>query len=207
MIPNPSQLIDVPAFARQWLITTPEGQAWLILRGLSPDDLVSQPPTESCGPDTPVPEVFIESPLSGSTQSGVLTVYGTADAPNFSHYIVDFGLGPDPLGWGSLQGITPVPVHNGPLGQMDLTPFGDGQMTVRLTVFDIDGHSAEVRVTFNVKGPTPEPEEPTPIPPPPTETPTPSVTDTPVPEPPTEEPTTEPPPTETPATEEPTPEE
>lgn len=172
VLPNPSQLIDLREFEKNWLLNTAEGQAWATQRGI-PLDRFEDPPTQACGPDTPAPQIAITFPPPGSTQSGILTVFGTADAPNFSHYSVDFGLSEDPIGWGVLQGDTYQAVHDGALGQIDLSPFQSGPMTIRLNVYDNAGHSASVRVTIMVSNPTATP-APTETPPP-TALPTPTV--------------------------------
>ncbi|HEC23678.1 MAG TPA: hypothetical protein ENI95_12265, partial [Chloroflexi bacterium] len=180
VLPNPSQLIDLRQFERDWLLNTEEGRAWAAERAIPLDRILEDPPEGACGPDTPVPTLFIDAPQPGSEQSGTLVVFGSVDAPNFSHYVVDFGLGPDPEGWGVLQPPTYEPVRNGILGELDLTPFENGEMTIRLVVYDTEGHSAERQVTFRVANPTPTP-TPTSTPAPtsaPTSTPTP-VTPTP----------------------------
>jgi hypothetical protein len=79
------------------------------------------------------------------------------DAPNFSHYTVEFGLGPDPQGWGIIQGPTSQKVTNGPLARFDVTPFENMQVTIRVRVFDTEGNDADVRVTVNIANPTPMP--------------------------------------------------
>ncbi len=188
VLPNPSQLIDERSFIRTWLATTEKGQAWLAQRGI-PTDMVSQiPPDQACGPDTTQPTIAITSPQEGSTQSNVVTVYGTVDAPNFAYYRVEFGVSDDPLGWGVVQGDTSQIVHDGVLGQVDLTPYDDGPMTIRLIVYDTAGHSAETRVHFTLAKATPTP-KPTKTPAPtnapvptsaPTLTPTVGPTDTPI---------------------------
>jgi membrane carboxypeptidase/penicillin-binding protein PbpC len=171
-LPNPSQLIDISAQERNWLLNTPEGQAWATQRGIPPDQIQAQPPTQACGPDTQIPEISINDPAPNSSHSGTLIITGTADAPNFSHYYVDFGFGPDPQGWGSLQAANPQAIHDGVLGQLDLAPFENGPMTIRVVVVDASGHSAEQRVTFNVENPTETPKPTSTDKPPDTPTPT-----------------------------------
>ena len=86
-----------------------------------------------------------------------LIVRGTVDAPNFAYYFLDFGLGPDPSGWGIIQPPTDTPVRDGVLGELDLAPWQDGPMTIRLILVDQDGNQAERRVTFQVENPEPTP--------------------------------------------------
>jgi hypothetical protein len=142
------------------------------------------PPEEGCQPDSLRPVVEITEPAEGSIQGNLITVYGSADAPGFSHYRVEFGVSHAPEAWGILQGDTSQPVRDGPLGQIDLSPFGDGPMSIRLIVFDLEGRSAERHIRFTLLKPTSAPEPtstvtPTPQPsstPRPTATPTPTAT-------------------------------
>ncbi len=189
VLPNHSQLIDFRPYIRNWLMNTEGGQAWLNARGISTDMVALSPPENSCGPDTTQPTLVISEPQEGSTQGNLITVYGSVDVPNFSHYRVEFGVSHDPEAWGVVQGDTAVPIINNALGQVDLSPYEDGPMTIRLIVYDTEGHSAETRVHFTLAKPTPEPTgtpEPTDTPEPtntpkPTRTPEPTATPTPTP--------------------------
>jgi hypothetical protein len=164
VIPNPSQLIDVSATAREWITGSDRGRNWATQRGISLENFSELvPPEEECTPDTPQPVIEIAQPGLGTVQEGLLLVIGTAQAPNFAYYTVDFGLGPNPQGWGEVQGRTPSQVENNALAQFDLAPFAGQEITLRLTVFDQGGRSAETRVTFRVADATPTP-TPTPIP-------------------------------------------
>ncbi|MBN1427288.1 MAG: transglycosylase domain-containing protein [Anaerolineae bacterium] len=177
VLPNPSQSmgIEVPTFARDWLINTDMGRDWATRRAI-PLDRFELAPTESCQPDSPKPDIVIDSPQSGSEQPGVVRVIGTADAPNFSHYVVEYGVSEDPIGWGVMQGPTAQAVHGGALAQADLSAYGDGIMTIRVIVYDTQGHQAERRVVFRLVVPTPTP-TPTDMP---TLTPTVTLTPSPV---------------------------
>ncbi len=159
-LPNPSRTIDAAAAARDWLLGTELGRAWAEQRGIPPEQLAERLqgiPTGECTPDTPRPIVVITSPAPGSEQSGVIPIIGSANAPNFSHYIIEFGISADPQGWGTAQGRTSIPIDNNIMGQLDLNPLPDGPTTLRLLVFDTAGHVAETRVVFNVVKPTPTP--------------------------------------------------
>ncbi len=157
ILPDPSPTLDMVSFERNWLVNTSEGQSWAAQRAVSVEWLQADAPTQSCDPNTPRPQVAITNPTSDSRQSGMLIIQGTADVTNFSHYYIEYGLGPDPQGWGSAQGPTGVPVHDGPLGQLDLSQLPNGQITIRLVVVDQAGHQAEQRVIFNVENPAPTP--------------------------------------------------
>jgi penicillin-binding protein 1C len=160
---NPSQLIDMRPFIRSWLVNTNKGLNWLAARGIDPAIAAQPPPTERCPADTPQPQIAITHPTEGSVQGNVVTVTGTVDAPNFSRYRVEFGVSNDPIGWGVVQGDTSVRVTDGPLGQVDLSSYEDGPITIRVIVFDTEGHSAEERVHFTLEKaeptPTPEPDD------------------------------------------------
>ncbi|NDJ54637.1 MAG: hypothetical protein GYB68_16340, partial [Chloroflexi bacterium] len=156
-LPNPSQTIDVPEFARDWLLNTEPGRNWLNSRNLTPDRIDFEgAPFEACGPDTPVPELFISNPASGSQVTGVVEVRGSANVPNFDRYILDFGLGADPQGWGRVLESND-PIVDGEIARIDLSNFQAGQITLRLIVLDTAGNAAETQVTFDVLAPTPTP--------------------------------------------------
>lgn len=159
-LPNHSQLIDMRPFIRNWLFNTELGQGWLAARSLTDNVSLDPPPEQACGPDVPRPALQITEPGEGAVIENVLTVRGTVDAPNFSHYRVEFGVSHDPIGWGVVQGDTAQRITNDVLGQINLTGYEEGPMTVRVLVFDTAGNSAEQRVRFYLEKvePTPEPE-------------------------------------------------
>src|SRR5690606_32239433 len=157
-----SQITDLRPFIRNWLFNTEQGQAWLAQRNLGDEVSLDPPPEETCGPDAPRPVLEITSPTEGSVEENVVVVRGTVDAPNFSHYRVEFGVSHDPIGWGVVQGDTSQAISNGVLGMIDLSNYEDGPMTMRLIVYDTEGHRAERRVHFYLEEaeptPTPQPE-------------------------------------------------
>jgi membrane peptidoglycan carboxypeptidase len=157
VLPNPSQLIDLREFEKNWLLTSPEGQAWGTQRGI-PLDRFEQAPTEPCKQDTPQPIIEITSPVAGQEVSGKVEVFGTVNVPGFAYYNIEFGLAEDPIGWGILQGDTAQVVENSKLGELDLAPFEAGPLTIRVWVYDNQGHHAEKRVTVFMKKPTPTPQ-------------------------------------------------
>src|SRR6185295_2061869 len=142
-LPNPSQLIDLPAFERAWLLNSDEGRGWATQRGLTPEQIQMVPPTQACGPDTQLPDLTITEPQEGQTYSGKIQIRGTADASNFSHYYVDFGLGPEPDAWGVVQPAVNQPVHDGVLAELDLRAFENGVITIRVVVVDQQNRQAE----------------------------------------------------------------
>lgn len=165
VLPNHSQLIDLRPFIRNWLTGTEMGQGWLAQRGLADALNTNPPPEESCGPDTPRPTIQIAEPVEGGTQENVVVVRGTVEAPNFSHYRVEFGVSHNPAGWGVVQGDTSQQINNNVLGMIDLSGYEDGPMTIRVVVYDTAGHSAAREAHFYLEKaePTPTP-EPTDVP-------------------------------------------
>jgi len=190
--------------ARRWIEETAAGRAWASALGIALP--LRLPPEDACDGDTPRPEVAISAPQAGSEIIDEVRVEGTATAPGFAGYVVEFGLSHDPGGWAPVEERRPDPVAGGLLATWDTASVSfDGPVTLRLTVFgrdnpftgQVDPVTAEARILLTLLQPTPTPT------PTPTETPTP--TDTPTP---TNTPTASPTPTETPiptATSTPTP--
>ena len=177
---------------------------------------IPQPPTEQSDVYTGEANVIIREPVDGEIVSGVITVVGSADAPAFASYELQYGVSHDPGAFSPpVSGPYGSPVVENVLGQWDTSGLEDGPHTLRLVVRDRAGAERETRVRVFVTHeapPTPveatptwTPEAPTPLPLP-TDTPPVLPTDTPVVVLPTPEPTwTLPPPPETP-TEAPPPE-
>jgi hypothetical protein len=153
--------------------------------------------------------VIIREPVDGEIVSGVITVVGSADAPAFASYELQYGVSHDPGAFSPpVSGPYGSPIVENVLGQWDTSGLEDGPHTLRLVVRDQAGAERETRVRVFVTHeapPTPveatptwTPEVPTPLPLP-TDTPPVLPTDTPVVVLPTPEPTwTLPPPPETP---------
>jgi len=175
------------------VITDPQGREWAQSQGLplAPPDFCT-----ATGQD-----VRITFPAADSFVSGVVPVIGTVTLPDFAHYVVEYGVGDNPGGWGWISGPHLAQVRDGQLTEWDTTHLAPGVYTLRLTAWDTDGHKFEARTLCNVGGPTDTPTptltdtpastpEPTATPTPtwtatpePTWTPTPELTDTPTPEP------------------------
>jgi membrane peptidoglycan carboxypeptidase len=167
------------ANAREWLEETAAGRAWAESLGIPLP--LRLPPEDACTPDTPRPNVSITQPTSGSEITGSVPVQGSARAPDFRRYALDFGLSHDPGGWAPVQELRSDPVTDGQLGTWDTGNVSvSGPVTLRLTVFGPDNPytdaqdpvTAETRITLTLVQPT---ATPTPTP---TETPTPTITPT-----------------------------
>lgn len=172
---------------------------------------IPQPPTDQSDVYTGEANVVIREPVEGEIVSGMITVVGSADAPAFASYELQYGVSHDPGAFSPpISGPYSSPVVDNVLGQWDTSGLEEGPHTLRLVVRDQAGAERETRVRVFVTHqapPTPveatptwTPEVPTPLPLP-TDTPPVLPTDTPVVVLPTPEPTwTLPPPAETPTT-------
>ncbi len=156
-----------------------EGQYWAQQHGLP------QPPVELCQVHTGPAQVALFQPLPGETVAEEVYVVGRANVPGFSHYMVEYGEGQDPIGWGPVAGPIYAPVDGDLLAVWDVRRLDNRDYSLRVVVYDQGGHAIEARTWVWVQNATPT-DTPTP-----TWTSTPMVTITP-------EPTWTPWPTETP---------
>ena len=163
----------------------PEWEAWMRARGLE------IPPRRPCPLHLPPARVRLEAP---QIAAGVIDVWGAADVPAFHHYVVEYGVGHDPQGWGAVTGEVTVPLAEGLLARWDTRTVPDGEYTLRLLVADAQGGVHEARATLRIANATLTPTA-TEAPPsvPPTATPSPTAD-----APPTATPTPMPPPTAAP---------
>lgn len=172
--------------ARAWVEETAAGRAWA--DALSVPVPLRLPPDEECTPATERPLAAITHPVAGSQLLGDVPIFGSAQAPNFAGYILDFGFSHDPGGWAPADEPRAVPVSNGQLGlwQTSRTSYA-GPITLRLTVFGPDNPytegedrvTAEARVLLELQQPTPTPTPTSTATPTPTPTATPTTTATP----------------------------
>jgi len=162
---------------RYFVVYPPQGQAWAEAHG------IQQPPAHTCPLHTFHAEVKLYQPLPDEVLQGVVPVVGRVWMPDFAQYIVDYGIGDNPLGWGRVSGPHQAQVEGGLLTEWDTTHLENGVFTLRVVAYDHHGVSAEARVRVVVANPTPTP-TPTPTDTPtPTNTPTPTDTPTPTPTP------------------------
>ena len=160
------------------------------------------------------PELELKGPVDGSQVGGIVQVTGRAHLPEPLVWRVEYGVGPSPIGWGTLTGQKQGDV-DGWLVDWDVPAYvskhdGAGDFSLRLAAYDPQRPQNPVAVSnavhVIVEAPTPTPSptlEPSPTPAD-TSTPTPeaTATDTPAP---ADTPTPLPPgPTDTPQPVEPT---
>jgi 1A family penicillin-binding protein len=162
---------------RYYVVYPQEGREWAEKHG------IEQPPLEtSCPVQGGVPPAVILGPAEGEHIQGVTTIYGRASMPDFAGYVVEFGIGHAPEGWGQIAGPITEEVHEGPLAEWDTRDSPNGPYTIRVRVGDNKGNVFEAQVHVVIDNPpTAEPPTPTPEPLPPTGTPLPPPTNTPLP--------------------------
>ncbi len=167
------------AAAKTWVEKTAAGNNWASQRDIRLP--LQLPPTQTCSPDDrPIAQII--QPSAGTNIIDTISIVGTAKAPNFTGYQVEFGIGNNPGGWAVIGNRQNTPVENGLLMNWDTSDLDyAGPITVRVVVFgpdnpytpEFDPVTKEDRVTLNLLAPTPTPTA--------TPTATPSSTPTPTP--------------------------
>ena len=152
---------------------------------------IPQPPQDASDIFTFGPELAMRQPMEGEIVSGVVQVFGTANAPAFSSYELQYGVSHDPGAFSlPFSGPFAAPRLDGLLGEWDTRGLNPGPHTLRLVVRDTFGSEYETRVRVFVEHPTPTPmPTATWTPEPPTPEPSPTILPTDTPQPPTPSPT------------------
>lgn len=134
-------------------------------------------PTEPCSVHGFAAHVDIFEPQEGQIVSGEVPVFGVVDIPAFAEFRVEYGEGPDPIGWGQVAGPFYQPVPGGMLTIWDTRSLKNMDYTLRVVARDAHGNAYESRrhvMVNNEATPTPT------ITPSPTATITPEATPTPI---------------------------
>jgi len=103
-------------------------------------------------------QFIISSPLEEQYVQGVVTISGSVTVLGFSSYELSFAYENDPTQtWFKLTSST-LPVFEGELGTWDTTTLTDGDYTLRLRVFLLDGTTQELIMSdLRVRNYTPIP--------------------------------------------------
>ena len=88
-------------------------------------------------------QVQITSPEVSQEIRGIVPIIGSASAPNFDYYKVEFGNGPDPSEWALIGSMHESPVINGQLEIWDTRVYPDGVYSLRLRAVKRDGNYSE----------------------------------------------------------------
>ena len=103
-------------------------------------------------------DLVIASPETGQIVQGLVIVSGTVTVLGFSSYELSFAYSGDPTEtWFTLQNSS-LPVFEGELGAWDTTTLTDGDYTLRLQAFLLDGSMREtILPDLRVRNYTPVP--------------------------------------------------
>lgn len=144
----------IPSFPTTTQTTTPQGTGTQVASAPTPTLLPTSSgptptrfagfPTISVPPTVPVQyprQVQIVSPTTNSTIQGTTTVWGSASAPNFAQYTLEWG--PDPNPSNLWYPITPSavtqPVLNNVLGAWNTQSVPDGTYQIRIHMYLTNG--------------------------------------------------------------------
>jgi 1A family penicillin-binding protein len=142
----PANLVEERYF---YVLPGAEGQKW------AQDHNIPQPPAELCPVHIGPAQVALFQPMPGETISQETYVVGRANMPDFDHYVVEYGEGQDPIGWGQVSGPVYSPVDSGLLAVWDVRPLSSRDYTLRVVVYDSTGNAVEARTWVVVDNPTP----------------------------------------------------
>jgi 1A family penicillin-binding protein len=126
-----------------------EGQRWARQQN------IPQPPDQPCPVHSGPAQVALYQPLAGDRVSEEVYVVGRAIAPDFDHYVIEYGEGLDPIGWGLVAGPVYTPVDGGLLGVWNVRGLAARDYSLRVVVYDRLGNGVEARTWILVDNPTP----------------------------------------------------
>ena len=89
-------------------------------------------------------------PLSGDVE-----IRGSTLVNKFKYYLVEYGIGTNPIGWGALTKEIPETVAEGVLCRWNTRTVKDGQYSLRVVVYDDQGRSQEARIVVEIRNASP----------------------------------------------------
>lgn len=103
---------------------------------------LAPPPTDTPAPMAACSNIAqITSPRVGAVLSGQVSIYGTAAAPDFQFYKIEYHREGEPAeAWHSISEVHRNQVVNGLLDVWDVSGFPAGNYRLKLTVVDITGN-------------------------------------------------------------------
>ena len=94
------------------------------------------PPPPAC-PDS-IPKITYPSP--NAALHGTVEIRGSAAAPDFQFYKVEYGVGEEPTAWHSISEVHRQPVTEGVLDVWNTDVLPEGGYRLKLTIVDITGN-------------------------------------------------------------------
>jgi len=143
----PANLIEEKYFE----VYPPEAEKWC------EEHNIPQPPRESCPIHTFPAQVEISVPKNGEVIRGPIEIRGTVRIPDLDYYVLQYGIGYDPLGWAEIGKRKHTAIQSGLLGLWDPTGKKNGPYTLRVIAYDHHGTSVETRVQVILRAPTLQP--------------------------------------------------
>jgi membrane peptidoglycan carboxypeptidase len=137
--------------AIDWLNGNANGQTWAETHNIQLP--ITTPPTTSCTPGMPRPQLMISSPVPNGAVSGLTVINGTVRVPGFTGYEFQLASANTPTEFSSALGqiyITEQPNPNSVLGAVDFTPYADGNYILRLLAHGQGNASAKVDVPIQI---------------------------------------------------------
>lgn len=139
--------------AIEWLNNNPNGQAFAQAHNIQIPVAASVPPTQSCQPGQPRPQVIISSPLPNQEVSGLTEMRGTVTVPGFTSYEFQIAstIAPEEFSGALGQVYTSQQTSaNGLLGVVDFTNIPNGTYILRLVARGQNNATATATVPITV---------------------------------------------------------
>lgn len=155
-----------------WIQNDDQGKQWA--EGMGFTDPIRVAPTRECQASDPRPSIEISGLTDGQTIiASPLDILARVDATaDFRNYNLDYGLGDNPAEWRNLLDSSQPAVQLSKIFSWDLKDIQPGVITLRISMNNIRGGSAEKKIRLNLMVPTATPT----VTPTATQTPTPTVT-------------------------------
>ncbi|MCE5258985.1 MAG: penicillin-binding protein 1C [Chloroflexi bacterium] len=131
---------QVEDYGAQW-------DAWLAANGKP------VPVREICDAHGAPSKVEIYAPAN--PLKGIVDIRGSTLVDKFKYYIVEYGIGPSPIGWGTLTHQIGNTVADGLLMRWDTRTLEDGIYSLRVVVSDTEGRQYEAKIQVEVRNTEP----------------------------------------------------
>jgi membrane peptidoglycan carboxypeptidase len=147
-----------------WINTNAAGQAWAQARNIQTP--IAPPPTESCTPGMPRPQITISQPGPNASVSGLTEIRGTVNfnAIPFQNFEFQLANLSDPTNFTRVSNIvtSQQPNPNGPLSTIDFSPYAPGNYILRLVARGQNNAQVEIDLPVKIDTFAPTPILPTP---------------------------------------------